>query len=600
VKDGSPQETAATGLAPRAGRHAALLTILTALLIITMRGVILFSGQRYLRSDEAVVGLMAKHIVTRGERPLFLYGQPYGGGHAIVAYLAAPLFAVFGRSAILLTGITALFSVVNALLVWLILRRHFDVWIALGGVALYAASPPAVYQSFLVNGGTESFFFALLALLFFLRAYAEGRHLVRNTALAGLFCGLAYYAMDYTLLYAIAMLALLAATGPRGKWACVGIFLGAFVVGCLPLVVYNATHDFAHMRHMLTGPPGQAIGFARHFAGALWGALSGDLAAFFSGEIDDFKWRAVGMGSWAHSVVAVIAVVVLLYEERRSFLEAFRKRSLRGRQGAALPVATLPAIFIGLYLAIYCSARFSLPQYRTPRYFLPLCPFVSIAIALFLLWRRKGAARAVGVTVLMLLAARGVVTSMKFGLRPWHEEHRIATSGREIASLGRKLTGNDIRLALAPYEIQWRLMFETDERVLISSEGISPLRRYPRYDDEFFRRIEAGEPFALIFRKDLAFSPWAGGRNRPPAGMTFIRLDPAVLQGKRWDDGGEFIVFYPLTEPDLARLVRGEAGSSREPSLNAKGAAINRARGDFVRRPVISAPPFRRPRGLSS
>ena len=556
MRSAFPEKTTITGDTSRGARHAVILAVLLSLLIIAMRGVILFSGQRYLRSDEAVVGLMARHIVTRGERPLFLYGQPYGGGHAMVAYLAAPLFTAFGRSAILLTGITALFSLVNVMLLWLILRRYFDVWIAMGGAALYAVSPPVVYQSFLVNGGTESFCLALLALLFFLRTYVEGRHLFRNTALAGLFCGLAYYAMDYALLYAIAMLALLAATGPRGKWGCIGIFLGAFLIGCLPMIVYDATHDFVHLRHMLTGPPGESIGFVRHFAGALWDALAGDLAAFFSGEIDDFKWRAVGIGSWIHAAVAVIAVVVLLFEQRRAFRETFRKRSLRGREGATLPAAVLPVIFIGIYLAIYCSARFSLPQYRTPRYFLPLCPFVSVAIVLFLLWRRKGAARTVGIAVLLLLAARGVFASMQFGLRPWHEEHRIATSGSEIESLGRKLTDNNIRLALAPYEIQWRLMFETNERVLVSSEGISPLRRYPPCAEEVFRRIEAGEPFALVFRKDLAFSPWVAGGKPLADGVKFIRLDQTLLRGKRWDDRGEFIVFYPLALADLVRLIR--------------------------------------------
>ena len=118
------------------------------LLAAGLRGAILFAGHRGLRSDEAVVGLMAKHIFTRGETPVFLYGQAYGGGHAMVAYLAAPLFALFGRSAALLAGISVALSLVSIWLVWLIMRRHFGDAAAVLAAALYAFSPPVVYQSF--------------------------------------------------------------------------------------------------------------------------------------------------------------------------------------------------------------------------------------------------------------------------------------------------------------------------------------------------------------------------------------------------------------------------------------------------------------------
>lgn len=519
-------------------RQVAILAVLVLAMVLTMRGVILFSGQQHLRSDEAVVGLMAKHIVTRGERPVFLYGQSYGGGHAISAYLAAPLFALFGRSAILLTGITTTVSVISILLLWLILRRYLDEWTALAGATLYAVSPPVVYQAFLVNGGAESFCLALVALHFFLRAYSEDRRVMLNAALAGLFCGFAYYAMDYALLYVVGMIFLWAVAGRRGKWACVGIFAGAFLLGCLPLIVYNCTHDFAHVRHMFGRGPAQEVSFVAHFAGALWDALTGDLAAFFSGEIDDFKPAAVGLGSWLHAAAAIIAVLVLLYERRKTFADAARNFSLRGGKNAALPVVALPLVFIVIYMGMYCSARFSLPPLRTPRYFLPLCPFVSIALALFCLWQRKGMARQAGLALILILIARGAGASTAFGLRQQHEEHRITTSGREIRALALKLKAGDIRLALAPYEIQWRLMFETDEQVLVSCENISPLPRYRWYEHEVRRRIENGEPFALIFRKDKAFFNLARGRRKPS------------------HETDNFIILFPLNRSDLKRFDR--------------------------------------------
>ena len=46
-------------------------------------------------SDEAVFGLMAKHLAEGRAFPLFMYGQNYI--LAVEAWLAAPIFLLFGR-----------------------------------------------------------------------------------------------------------------------------------------------------------------------------------------------------------------------------------------------------------------------------------------------------------------------------------------------------------------------------------------------------------------------------------------------------------------------------------------------------------------------
>ena len=54
----------------------------------------------YFDSDQAVFGLMAKHIAELRAFPVFMYGQTYM--LAVEAWLVAPLFALFGASAMLL------------------------------------------------------------------------------------------------------------------------------------------------------------------------------------------------------------------------------------------------------------------------------------------------------------------------------------------------------------------------------------------------------------------------------------------------------------------------------------------------------------------
>ena len=499
-------QAAAEGPTTEPSRRAELIIIGVVLaLALAMRAVILFTGQRYLRSDEAVVGLMAKHIITRGEMPVFLYGQPYGGGHAIVAYLAAPLFAVFGRSAILLTVIPAAISLVNVWLLWAILRRYFPRRVALAAAALYAFSPPVVYQAFLVNGGTTTSFLALAALLFFLRDYLEGRPGGSNAFLAGLFGGLAYWGMDYALLYAVVFCLLWLAAGGQRSFRKIAIFAAGFLLGCLPLVFYNLFHDFAHFRSMFASPTGVSIAFIPHFIGALRGVVAGDLAAFFGGEIDDFK--PAGIGSWIHAMAAIVAVVSLVYAHRAEILKRLRLRPLAAENASPLPAALLPVAFVLVYLIMYGASKFSLPRLRTPRYFLPLCPFVSIAVALVALRGRTKLLKAAGWALVAALAVRGAAVSLEVGTRPWHEEWRVRTSGKDITELAEFLREKNIKLAFAPYEIQWRLMFETNESVMVASDRISRLPRYEWYGKHVTSRVSKGqEKFAIIFRRDFAFA----------------------------------------------------------------------------------------------
>src|ERR687885_658829 len=58
--------------------------------------------------DEAVVGLMARHIAFLGERPVFYWGQPYLG--SLEAFTAAPLFKLFDSSTLLLKLVPTAYS----------------------------------------------------------------------------------------------------------------------------------------------------------------------------------------------------------------------------------------------------------------------------------------------------------------------------------------------------------------------------------------------------------------------------------------------------------------------------------------------------------
>src|SRR5215471_9947132 len=75
---------------------------------LALRLAIIASPLGEIDGDEAVVGLMARHIAFLGERPVFYWGQPYLG--SLEAFTAAPLFRVFDSSTLLLKLVPTAYS----------------------------------------------------------------------------------------------------------------------------------------------------------------------------------------------------------------------------------------------------------------------------------------------------------------------------------------------------------------------------------------------------------------------------------------------------------------------------------------------------------
>src|SRR5690348_10753388 len=72
------------------GRVLAALAVLT----ILRSAVFVFAGTSHFDADQAVTGLMAKHLSELRAFPVFWYGQTYMLG--VEAWLAAPVMAVAG------------------------------------------------------------------------------------------------------------------------------------------------------------------------------------------------------------------------------------------------------------------------------------------------------------------------------------------------------------------------------------------------------------------------------------------------------------------------------------------------------------------------
>lgn len=154
-------------------------------------------------SDEAVVALMARHIV-RGERPLFFYGQAYMG--SLDAWLTAGAFALLGESVLAMRIVqTALFAAFLATSYGVALRFMGARRIALVVVLLLACPPVllTLYTTASLGGYGEALVAGNLLLMW---GHSLGWNDARSQSwrawLAwGLAAGLGFWILGLTLVY---------------------------------------------------------------------------------------------------------------------------------------------------------------------------------------------------------------------------------------------------------------------------------------------------------------------------------------------------------------------------------------------------------------
>lgn len=149
-------------------RVALLLLILAAL----FRALLIVLGWPHLNSDEAVVGLMARHIVTDGARPLFIWGVHYEG--PFEAYIAAPFFALFGSSTLLLHLSNQMLVIAFLVVMYFLTRAAFGRPVALlTALWLGFGSTFALHREIITIGGYQEVL--LLSALLLLLAWSRLR-----------------------------------------------------------------------------------------------------------------------------------------------------------------------------------------------------------------------------------------------------------------------------------------------------------------------------------------------------------------------------------------------------------------------------------------
>src|ERR1700731_3412517 len=85
---------------------------------VIFRLILLALNYPEVNSDEGTMGIEAMHIAFQGQHPIYLYGQNYMG--VLEAYLAAPIFRLFGASALTLRfSMLVMFALFLLAMYWL-------------------------------------------------------------------------------------------------------------------------------------------------------------------------------------------------------------------------------------------------------------------------------------------------------------------------------------------------------------------------------------------------------------------------------------------------------------------------------------------------
>ena len=166
-------------------RHALFIGVF--ILIATARFVILFTSQTHVHSDEAIIGLMGKHILEGRHFPFYMYGQPYNAGAAWEAYLASVAFALFGVGVVPLKGCVVVLSLLCLVLFYRMGCALYDQRTAVFATIVFALTPSLLKWHFQVRG--YSWYFLSIPVLTMLFASIESTPVPKRTTL--LFFGLA-------------------------------------------------------------------------------------------------------------------------------------------------------------------------------------------------------------------------------------------------------------------------------------------------------------------------------------------------------------------------------------------------------------------------
>lgn len=498
-----------------------------ALLLAAMLKVgLILTGAVPFNGDEAVVALMARHIL-QGATPTFFYGQAYMG--SLDAWLIAGAFRLFGQEVFAIRLVHALLYLLYLLTAWILARRFFKTPLVADFAVLAAAIPPVLvttYTTATLGGYGESLVLGnLILLLGYQVLFAGWGQRWWAWLLLGVLGGFAFWVLGIAGVYLLplGLLGLSKFKAKRLPYYALAAF--GFLLGSLPWWLYNFTHAWAALK-AISGPELVETTLGFRFAGLLLFGLPALLGIRPPWSAAYFPWPLMLV-----ALVFYLAVALFLWRAARG-----------GRLDVAPGARKLLALFVLSFLVIFLATNFGIDA--TGRYLLPLYLPLALATGVLLAaaWSHR---RASGVALLLVVLLLNAATTALAASSP----DRITTQFDPITSFTNEYDDDLIAFleehgetrGYSNYWVTYRLAFLSGETLIFSPElpykgdltYTSKDNRYPPY-----ARLAAASPRVAYIT------------SKHPALDQLIRASFAGLGvSYREVQIGVFTVFYDLARP---------------------------------------------------
>lgn len=435
--------------------RASLVPILGVLSAIILKVSLILTEAVPFNSDEAIVALMARHIL-QGERPIFFYGQAYMG--SLDAWLIAGGFRIFGEHVLSLRIVQIGLYVLFLLTTWLIARSIFKDRLVADLSIWVAAIPPVLittYTTATLGGYGETLVFGNLVLLIGYQVIlGKWSSNWRAWLTLGVVSGLAFWTNGLSIVYFIPIAAAGLWTINRKQIGLYGICAVGFFVASSPWWFYNITQGGAALAVFNQDTPTSSNLLSRTIG----------LLALGIPTLLGIRYP------WTPDFVSIPVQLILLLFMMGTILIYFKNK-----QGKLIPmtrgwesvigifIISFPVLFIGSQFGVDATGRYLLPLY------LSVVLLQAIFISVALKWRK-----AVGLTLLSVLLLVNGYETWNASISP----EKITTQFDPITRFDNQYDEELISFlhrhgetrGYTNYWVSFRLAFLSDETLIYSAE----------------------------------------------------------------------------------------------------------------------------------
>ncbi|HMO02169.1 MAG TPA: glycosyltransferase family 39 protein [Oligoflexia bacterium] len=429
-------------------------------------------------SDEAIVGLMAKHINETSKIPVFYYGQPYMG--SFEALVAAILFKLFGISSVTLKTTPLIFSVLLIPLIYLLGIKAYSKRAGIFAAALIAVPPQMLVEwSAKARGGfSEIIFLGGLALFFFFR-WLDSRKFI-DLAISYAILGLGWWTNNQIIFFGLPIIYFTLFADFKGRllanfFSGLKSFLLAtpfFFIGSYPFWRYNLYNNFESFTFF--GSISHSETILRHLAVLKVQALPIILGAFRQWSENEIFEGAFYL---AYFALILLFLIIIVFRWRQICLTSFFHPPVSAK------VELLGMVFV-VALAIFAVSKFGWLS-QSPRYLLPvyLPLYLLTGVALSIAAERSSRMLA---NLALLLVIFFNLSSSYLGGRYLSGEPFVAAGVRaelDHSELINWLKEKKISYLRTNYWLGYRIAFETREEVKFALFGAPYEARILNYQE---------------------------------------------------------------------------------------------------------------------